>query len=74
MAGGVACNGSLRAGMEAECYKNNIKLYYPSASLCTDNAAMIGAAGYYRLIRGEQSGLDLNAQPGLKLFKKEQPR
>lgn len=71
MAGGVACNGALRAGMEDACTKNGIKLYYPAASLCTDNAAMIGAAGYYRIIRGEQSGLDLNAQPGLKLFKKE---
>lgn len=74
MAGGVACNGALRKGLEAACRGNYIKLYYPSASLCTDNAAMIGVAGYYRIIRGEQSGLDLNAQPGLKLFKKEQPQ
>ena len=71
MAGGVACNGALRDGMEKECKKYGIELYYPKPSLCTDNAAMIGVAGYYRILKGEQNGLDLNAQPSLRLFKKE---
>jgi len=39
----------------------------PPPVLCTDNAAMIGAAGFYRLMRGEIAGLDLNATPSLKL-------
>ncbi len=67
LAGGVASNSSLRAAMKAECERRGIELYYPSPILCTDNAVMIGAAGYYEYIKGVRSGYDLNAVPNLKL-------
>lgn len=67
MAGGVASNSALRAEMEKACKKAGISLYYPSPILCTDNAAMIGAAGYYEYKKGVRSGWDLNAVPNLKL-------
>lgn len=67
IAGGVASNSSLRSAFERECAKRNIRFYCPSPLLCTDNAAMIGAAGYYEYIRGVRSGLELNAVPNLKL-------
>ena len=67
MAGGVASNKGLRAKMKEECEKRKYNLYYPEPVFCTDNAAMIGAAGYYEYIQGVRSGLDLNAVPGLKL-------
>jgi len=67
IAGGVASNGTLRAAMEEMCTKKGVKFYRPSPILCTDNAAMIGAAGYYDYIAGVRSGLDLNAIPNLKL-------
>lgn len=67
IAGGVASNSSLRAAFETECAKRNIEFYHPSPILCTDNAAMIGAAGYYEYIKGTRSGYDLNAVPNLKL-------
>jgi N6-L-threonylcarbamoyladenine synthase len=44
-----------------------MKLYMPELKLCGDNAAMIGSAAYYRLIRGEIADLDLNAKPALRL-------
>ncbi len=67
IAGGVASNTVLRAGMEKACRKAGLSLYYPSPGLCTDNAAMIGAAGYYEYVRGNLSGWDLNAVPNLQL-------
>ena len=67
MAGGVASNTALRAAMERECAKKNIRCYYPSPALCTDNAAMIGAAAYYEYRKGNLAGWDLNAVPNLKL-------
>ncbi len=67
MAGGVASNSALRQAMETACGRRKVKLYYPSPILCTDNAAMIGAAAYYEFCSGARSGLDLNAVPGLKL-------
>ncbi|MDE6990863.1 MAG: tRNA (adenosine(37)-N6)-threonylcarbamoyltransferase complex transferase subunit TsaD, partial [Lachnospiraceae bacterium] len=67
IAGGVASNSSLRTAFEAECGKRNIKFYHPSPIYCTDNAAMIGVAGYYEYIRGTRSGYDLNAIPNLRL-------
>jgi N6-L-threonylcarbamoyladenine synthase len=67
IAGGVASNTALRAAMENACRERGIKFYHPSPVLCTDNAAMIGAAGYYDYIKGVRHGYDLNAVPNLKL-------
>lgn len=67
IAGGVASNQTLRRAMEEACRKENITFYHPSPVLCTDNAAMIGAAAYYEYLKGTRHGLDLNAVPNLKL-------
>ena len=67
IAGGVASNGALREGMREACEKKGVAFYHPSPILCTDNAAMIGAAAYYDFIGGKRDGLDLNAVPNLKL-------
>lgn len=67
IAGGVASNSSLRAAFVQECAKRNIAFYHPSPVYCTDNAAMIGVAGYYEYIKGVRHGYDLNAVPNLKL-------
>jgi N6-L-threonylcarbamoyladenine synthase len=67
IAGGVASNSSLRAAFEKACAEKKIAFYHPSPIFCTDNAAMIGAAGYYEFIKGVRSSLDLNAVPNLKL-------
>ena len=67
IAGGVASNSSLRKAFEERCAAEGIQFYHPSPIYCTDNAAMIGAAGYYEYVKGVRSGYDLNAVPGLKL-------
>lgn len=67
LAGGVASNGGLRAGMEAACRKNHLDLFFPSPIFCTDNAAMIASAAYYEYQNGTRHGLDLNAVPNLKI-------
>ena len=67
IAGGVASNSSLRAAFEAECGKRKIAFFHPAPIFCTDNAAMIGVAGYYEYIKGTRSGYDLNAVPNLRL-------
>ena len=67
IAGGVASNSALRGAMEEACSLNHFHLYRPSPVFCTDNAAMIGTAGYYEYINGVRHGLDLNAVPNLKL-------
>lgn len=67
IAGGVASNTALRKAMQEKCAANGFTFYSPSPILCTDNAAMIGAAGYYEYLKGVRSGLDLNAVPNLKL-------
>lgn len=67
IAGGVASNSALRAGMKSACEKQGIEFYYPSPILCTDNAAMIGAAAYYEYIKGHRASWNLNAVPNLKL-------
>lgn len=67
IAGGVASNSSLRAAFEEQCSRAGVRFYHPSPALCTDNAAMIGAAGYYEYRRGVRHGYDLNAVPNLKL-------
>ena len=67
IAGGVASNSALRDGMRAACQERGISFYHPSPILCTDNAAMIGAAAYYEYMAGTRHGWDLNAVPNLKL-------
>ena len=67
IAGGVASNSSLRTAFEKACAENHVTFYHPSPIFCTDNAAMIGVAGYYEYLKGVRCGLDLNAVPNLKL-------
>lgn len=67
IAGGVAANSALREAMADACKQNELEFYYPSPIFCTDNAAMIGVAAYYEYIKGNCSGLDLNAIPNLKI-------
>ena len=65
LAGGVASNQGLRDIMEERGKKEGINIFYPSRVLCTDNAAMIGAAAYFNYIEGKRSKLDLNVIPNL---------
>ena len=67
LAGGVASNSALRTRMQEACERNGFYLSVPAPILCTDNAAMIGCAAYYEYIAGVKDGLDLNANPSLKL-------
>ncbi len=65
--GGVAANGYLREKLTKECKKNGLKLVLPEKVLCTDNAAMIGAEGYIRYLKGEFADLSLNASARVDL-------
>jgi N6-L-threonylcarbamoyladenine synthase len=68
LAGGVAANLRLRTELKQRAgISIGIPVYYPPLWLCTDNAAMIAAAAYYRFVAGVQSGWDTDVQPGLKL-------
>lgn len=60
MVGGVASNARLRSALRNAAAKENIRVFIPKPSLCTDNGAMIAVAGYYRLQKGESSNLDLD--------------
>ena len=66
LAGGVSANSYIREQF-LKLQEEGYKIYYPDPILCTDNAAMIASAGYYRFISGVTSGLDLNAVPNLKI-------
>ena len=67
LAGGVASNSSLRENMQRVASEQGLQFYYPSPIFCTDNAAMIGVAGYHNYMSGIRDGLDLNAIPNLKI-------
>lgn len=67
IAGGVAANSMLRKRMSEECSSRGIKLYSPSPVMCTDNAAMIGCAAYYKYIEQGADDLGLDAVPNLEL-------
>lgn len=64
LAGGVSANSVLRHEIELLCKKNSWKLYLPELSLCGDNAAMVGAQGYYEFVSGNKATLELNAFAG----------
>jgi N6-L-threonylcarbamoyladenine synthase len=67
MGGGVAANVALRARLAGEADALGLPLIVPRPALCTDNGAMIGAAGARRFAAGERAGLDLDARPALPL-------
>ncbi len=67
IAGGVACNGKLREVARETAARLDLPVYFPSPHLSTDNAAMIAAAGTGKLVAGERSALDLNADVTLRL-------
>ncbi|PTX58846.1 O-sialoglycoprotein endopeptidase [Melghirimyces profundicolus] len=67
LAGGVSANSALRSALSERCRKEGIRLSVPPIELCTDNAAMIAAAGTFRYLDREFAGLDMNAEPNLKL-------
>lgn len=66
IAGGVSANSYIRNEI-LKLQSDDLKVYMPDLKLCTDNAAMIGSAGYYNFINGKRDEFDLNAVPNLKL-------
>lgn len=68
LAGGVAANLRLREMLQIRAGAEKIKVVWPSPILCTDNAAMIGCAAYFKYLKGEFADLTLNAVPNLSLF------
>jgi N6-L-threonylcarbamoyladenine synthase len=67
VAGGVACNTQLRKELKQKACEQEVELFYPSPLLCTDNAAMIAAAGHFHLEHSQRSSLDLNAVANINL-------
>ena len=70
LAGGVAANSFLRREIKEKANLLNIKVFYPSISLCTDNAAMVASAGYYKFKENKKSSLSLDAVSRLPLERK----
>ena len=69
IAGGVSANTALRREATEAARKNGFSLFIPKFEYCTDNGAMIAMVGYYRMLDGDHSGLELTAEPGLSLAK-----
>ena len=67
ISGGVAANQRLREVIAERLKAYNLELYYPPLDLCTDNAAMIGAAAYYQYLEHDFAPLSISADPSLKL-------
>jgi N6-L-threonylcarbamoyladenine synthase len=67
VAGGVACNLALKAAAEMAARRLDLPVYFPSRHLSTDNAAMIAAAGYAHLARGEKADTNMTADITLRL-------
>ena len=67
LAGGVAANSRLRQRVEEACETDGIRSFLPGREMCTDNAAMVAAAAWYRLRADGPSSLDLAAVPSLPL-------
>lgn len=67
LAGGVAANRKLRSNLEDAAAREDSRIFYPPPVLCTDNAAMVGCAAFYKYLRGDFAPLTLNAVPGLRL-------
>jgi N6-L-threonylcarbamoyladenine synthase len=67
LGGGVAANSALRERFVAACAEDGIRSFVPSRAMCTDNAAMIAAAGWWRLRSDGPSPLDTGATPGRRL-------
>ena len=67
LGGGVAANAALRARLAGEAEASACRSSCRGPSLCTDNGAMIGAAGARRFLAGERAGLDLDARPSLPI-------
>ncbi len=67
LAGGVAANSRLRTLLAEKLEKRGIKFYFPQLDLCTDNAAMIAAAGYFQYRLRGASKMDIDSQPALRL-------
>jgi N6-L-threonylcarbamoyladenine synthase len=67
LGGGVAANSLLRSTMTTVCAESGWRLVLPSMGMCTDNAAMIASAGWYRLVADGPSNMDMGAMPNLKL-------
>lgn len=68
IAGGVAANSGIRESLETECKKHGIECSYPELKYCTDNATMIGAAGYFAYKKNILSDSSLNAKSSISLF------
>jgi len=67
LSGGVSANKGLRGAMKDKASEAGLEIFLPSVHLCTDNAAMIGTAGYYHILHGETASFDLNPKAYLPL-------
>ena len=67
LAGGVSANSVLRERMLSLAKEKNVEIYFPELSLCGDNAAMVGAQGYFEYVSGTRGNMTLNARATLDI-------